>query len=108
MKLLIFLTTSFILVSCATTKPIVLPPKPIVLTKYVYPDCKNPPQRAIIELHSIHWSYLYDDSGDVVYTLTPKGYEDLSFNTSEIIMGAKELKAEIAYYLKCIEAPNDG
>jgi len=48
-----------------------------------------------------------DVDGDTVYFLTPKGYEDASYNTSLTILGVDELKAEIAYYLKCIEAPKD-
>jgi hypothetical protein len=102
MKYLIFLITSLFLIGCATT-PEPLPPKPVVLKEYVYPDCGNSPKRSKVEHRDIHWFWMEDTDGDTVYYLTPKGYEDLSFNTSEIIKGAKELKTELAYYLECIE-----
>ena len=106
MKLLLCLTISIFLVGCKTTCPKPLPPDPVVITKFVKPDCGIPPKRSIIKLRPVIWGYMYDEDGDVVYTITPRGYEDLSFNTSEIIKGAKELKAEIDYYRECIEGDN--
>lgn len=109
MKYLIFLTISILITGCGTkqVKPVV-PPKPVVVTQFVYPDCGNPPRRDKVQHRDILWGYMYDEDGDVVYTLTPQGYKDLSFNTSEIIKGAKQLKGEVAYYIECIEAPEDG
>lgn len=108
MKSLLLLTISILLVGCGTTQPRPEPPKPVVITEYVYPDCGTPPKRDKVEYRRITWSYIYDDQDNVLYTLTPKGYEDLSFNTSEIIKGIRQLKGELAYYKQCIKANDDG
>lgn len=108
MKSLILLTISVGLVGCVSTPDDITPPKPIVKTQYVYPDCDNPPRRSKVEFKPIYWNWAKDQSGNTIYYLTPEGYEDLSFNTSEIIKGSKELKAELTYYITCIkEAPNE-
>jgi hypothetical protein len=99
---------SFIVVGCASNQPTPLPPKPVVNTVYIYPDCGIAPKRDKVEHRDIIWGYIYDEDGDILYTLTPKGYEDLAFNTSEIIKGAKQLKGEVAFYKQCIEATNNG
>jgi len=107
MRYLILLITSVLLIGCATT-PDPIPAKPIVLKEYVYPNCDNPPQRAKVEHRDIFWFWTVDENGDTIYYITPKGYEDLSFNISEFIKGAKELRAELAYYKECIQANDDG
>ena len=107
MKLPILLTISILLIGCSLNEHKPVPSKIIVDTIYVYPDCKNPPKRTKVALLPISWGYLFDADGDIAYTLTPKGYENLSNNTSEIIRGAKELRSEIAYYKECIKAPKN-
>ena len=108
MRFLLLLTISIILVGCGHKQvkdPV--PPKPVVVTKYVYPDCGTPPRRDKVEHRDIVWGYIHDENGNVLYTLSPKDYENLSFNTSEIIKGAKQLKGEKDFYKECIKANRD-
>jgi len=107
MKLLTFLITSILLVGCSGVQEKPLPPPPVVDTQFITVDCGNPPKRSKVEFRPIFWNWMKDADGDTVYYLTPKGYEDLSFNTSELIKGAKELKAALAYYMDCIKAPDN-
>ena len=102
MRLSILLTIS--LAACASTPPPFVPAKTVTIKEFVYPDCGNPPQRSPVELRSLSWRVLPDAKGEQRFTLSAKGYEDLGFNTSEILKGAKELKAELQYYIACVNA----
>jgi hypothetical protein len=84
-----------ILTSCAS-KQIEPEPEPTVIIQTVSLDCGTPPQRDPIDLRSIEWKIIGDN-----FTLTPDGYEDLSFNITEIWRGVEQLKAEIQFYVGC-------
>jgi len=103
----LLLISSLLLAGCSWIKPTVLPPRPVVVTEYVRADCGTPPQRAPVEFRHVEWLIL-EVSGEQRFTLTAGEYENLAFNTSEIIKGAKELRAEIQYYLDCLSRPPDG
>lgn len=108
MRLSILLTISVLLSACGLLgkkpEPFV-PAKTVAVSTYVYADCGKPPQRSPVEFRPITWRILPDAKGEQRFTLTAKGYEDLSFNQSETEKGSKELKAEIQYYLDCLTRP---
>ncbi len=97
---------SLLLAGCASTPPPAPPAKTVTVTEYVYADCGTPPQRAPIEFRAVEWEIL-DIGGEQRFTLPPGEYEDLAFNTSEIVKGVKELKAEIQFYVACLNRQGD-
>lgn len=74
------------------------PPEPVVLVKHIHSTCGTPPQRNQVQLRPITWEIIGDR-----FTLSPSGYEDLSYNVSEIWAGVEELLIEIGYYEQCLE-----
>jgi hypothetical protein len=99
------LLISLLLAGCASNPPVPLP-KPVVVPQYVYADCGTPPARSEVDFKPINWRIIVF-SGENLFTLTTYGYKDLAFNTSEIIKGVKELKAEIEYYQACLDRQKD-
>ena len=92
---------SLVLSGCATD-PAGPERPPVVKTKFVTPDCGNPPERGKIKLRPIIW----DLSGGK-WVLTAKGYEDLSYNMSVLEGAIKELIAETEYYRQCVSKNPD-
>jgi hypothetical protein len=92
-----------LLTGCASQEPLVQP-EPTVVYKTVYPDCGTPPQRDPIELRAIEWLVVNGR-----FTLSAEGYEDLSYNITEIWKGIEQLNTEIKYYEQCvaIEGPSN-
>ena len=78
------------------------PQEPVVLVKYIHSQCGNPPQRSSVNLRPVNWEIVGDR-----FTLTPQGYEDLSYNVTEIWSGVAQLKTEIEYYEKCLQEVED-
>lgn len=99
------LLISLLLAGCAAKQPTPIP-EPVVVTKYVYADCGTPPARAVVDFRPITWRII-EFSGENLFTLSVQGYKDLAFNTSEIIKGAKELRAEVEYYEACLNQQKD-
>lgn len=91
-----------LLAGCASQETQQPLPKPVVVTKYVVPDCDNPPARAPVEFRVITWRVLQTADGEF-FALSVGEYADLGWNTSETIKGARELRAEIKYYIDCID-----
>ena len=92
------LTGSLILlVGCGgfQTKPT---PEPEIIIRTQALDCGTPPQRPPINLRPITWKIIGDR-----FTLTPEGYEDLSYNVSGIWLGVEQLIIEVEYYESCLE-----
>ena len=94
---LLLISSLIVLSACAGAKPVPIP-EPIVITKVILPDCGTPPQRPVIDLRPISWKVIDD-----LFTLSAKGYEDLSYNVTEIWSGVKHLKLEVEYYELCLD-----
>lgn len=96
MKWLLCLTISFLLVGCATqdTKPA---PPPTVKTVYVYADCGPKPERTPVDFRDIDWLLVND-----MICLDPLMFQDFAHNNAVGKSAVKELKAEIQYYLDCL------
>jgi hypothetical protein len=97
-KILLISSLSLFLTGCPwhQTKPTPVPP-PEIIFKTVPLDCGAPPQRPPIDLRPISWKIIGDR-----FTLDPKGYEDLSYNVSEIWSGVEHLRNEVKFYEQCI------
>ena len=100
MLLRTLLISSF-LAGCAAQPSGPLPP-PEILIKYIRPDCGTPPSRAPVVLRSISWQIIGGR-----FTLSPDGYEDLSYNVTMILQAAEELNIEIKYYEDCVDVGTD-
>lgn len=72
--------------------------EPVVLVKHIHSQCGNPPQRDSVNLRPLAWEIVGDR-----FTLSPKGYEDLGFNMTQIWTGVELLQVEIRYYELCLE-----
>ena len=99
MRWLLLLTIS--LAGCAS-EPVQPPAKTVTVASVQKLDCGTVPARTAPEFRPITWHVLPDENGESVFSLTPKGYENLSFNMSEIEQIIRELKAEIKFYEECI------
>ena len=99
MRLTINLLILLVLISgCAAQPPTELP-DPVILTKYVRAECGEPPSREAVNLRPISWQII-----DGRFTLSPEGYEDLSYNVSSILAGIRELQSEIEFYEECLSS----
>lgn len=100
MRLKTLLITSFVLFlpGCFWNAKPEVPPEPVVLVKYLHSQCGTPPQRNQVDLRPIQWEIISDK-----FTLSATGYEDLSYNITQIWAGVSELKTEIKYYELCLE-----
>ena len=99
LKTLSIISVSFLLAGCPwNTKPCP-EPEPVVVERFIYPDCGTPPQRDPVELRSLEWT-VSEETG--FFSLTSDGYEDLGYNISEILSGVRQLVAEIQYYEECL------
>jgi len=96
-KILLIISLTLWMYGCAEkqTKPV---PPPIIIYKTIPLDCGTPPQRPPIDLRPITWKIIGDR-----FTLNPQGYEDLSYNVSEIWSGVEHLLIELTYYRRCLE-----
>jgi hypothetical protein len=93
------LTISLVLILTGCRHDVIdVPPEPVIVNKFVIPDCGTPPQRDPVELRPVIWQIIDDR-----FTLTPEGYEDLSFNVTEIWRGVEQLRNEITYYEQCLD-----
>lgn len=103
LRTLLIISASFLLAGCPwNTKPC-LEPEPIVIEKLVYPDCGDPPQRDPVELRQVEWIV---DKETGYFALSANGYEDLSYNVSEILSGVRQLITEVQYYEQCVAREN--
>ena len=100
MKWLFCLTIS-VLAGCGAT-PEKLPPEISYVPVYVQPDCGPRPERTPVEFRNIEWKIL-NLSGVELFTLTPSMYKDSGYNAAVTKGAVKELKAEIKYYVDCLE-----
>ena len=91
------LITSLGLAGCAGQE-IQPEPEPEIIIQTIKLECAMPPQRDPIDLRSVEWKIIGDR-----FTLTPEGYEDLSFNVTEIWKGVEQLIAEIDFYEACVQ-----
>ena len=100
MNLKTLLTISLFLTGCST--PLIKPADPVVITKYVLADCGTPPKRTIIELHEIEFKIAPNPQNIYGWWLSEYEYRKLAHNSSQTLLGTKELKAEIKYYTDCL------
>ncbi len=89
-----------IVVGCATTPQAIVPDK-IVVPNYVYADCGTPPKRTKVQLRVLSWQVI-----DGRFSMSAKGYEDLSYNVSQVLAAVKEFGIELEYYEKCLAREN--
>ena len=97
---LLLILLALVLAGCAAQKPIVKQPT-ITDTVFVYPDCGTPPPRETLVLVPLTWEVI-----DGRFSVSSEEYKKLAFNMSEIMKGVKELKLEIAYYVRCVQPPD--
>lgn len=97
MKTLLMISLPLLVAGCwHNVKPDV-PPEPVVVTQFVKPDCGNPPRRDRIALRRFSWVVR-----DGWFSLSADGYEDLSYNISQMIKGIDQLRSEVHYYENCL------
>lgn len=97
-NLVLILALLVVATGCAGRTPIEVP-DPVVVTKFVETDCGEPPKRSAVNLRPISWQII-----DGRFTLSPEGYEDLSYNVSAILGGIRELQSEIGFYEGCLSS----
>lgn len=90
-----------VLSGCAAQPPTEVP-DPVILTKYVQAECGTPPSKTAVNLRSLSWQII-----EGRFTLSPEGYEDLSYNVSMILAGIKELQSEIEFYEACVASSSE-
>jgi hypothetical protein len=91
-----FLLISAILVvaGCKTVEP----PPPIVLTQWVFADCGVQPERSSVQLKPLSWQVINGR-----FSLSPQGYQDLSYNVTMALASMKEYEVVLAYYQACLD-----
>jgi hypothetical protein len=88
-----------VLVGCSS-KQVEPEPEPVTITKFVYPDCGNPPQRTHVDFQPLVWAVL--EAGETPYSLSGEGYRILGDIMTTIWEGIMELQSEIKYYEDCV------
>ncbi len=99
MKLITSILALSILASCAST-PEIVPLEPVKTTITVAPA----PEPSPISLKPVEFKVITDktkqtlDKERVWYAITVKSYENLAYNTQELLRVIREQKAAINYY----------
>lgn len=99
MKLIINLSILLFLIGCASS-PDIVPLEPVKTTITVAPAPKPSP----VSLKPVEFKVITDktkaslNSQRVWYAITVKSYENLAYNTQEMIRVIREQKAAITYY----------
>lgn len=97
-NILLVLGTLLLASGCASAPQTEIP-DPVIVTEYIRADCGTPPKRQDVNLRAFEW-LIIDDR----FTLSAKGYEDLSYNVTVILAGIRELQAEIDFYERCLSS----
>ena len=98
-KLFLTISLSGFLIACAPKR--VQPIEDVRWeTKWRTYDCGIPPARDTIHFRRFTW--WITKQGD--YVLSSGEYGSLGENMQELTKGVKQLKAEISFYIACIEA----
>lgn len=92
---LLLISGLLVLAGCATPS---VEPRTVVVSEYVYADCGTPPERDKVYLRALSWEVI-----DGRFTLSATAYENLSYNTSEILKALKQLKVIVEYYEQCLQ-----
>jgi hypothetical protein len=69
--------------------------------------CIDPPQSSKVLLKEVEPIAVKDELGIYWVGITPKHYENLSQNISDMFVGLKQKNAIIEYYKKCLEDKPD-
>jgi len=99
MKLIINILALFMLTACASA-PEIVPLEPVKTTITVAPAPKPSP----VSLKPVEFKVITDktnqalDKERVWYGITVKSYENLAYNTQELLRVIREQKAAINYY----------
>ncbi len=99
MKLIINILALFMLTACASA-PEIVPLEPVKTTITVAPAPKPSP----VSLKPVEFKVITDktkqalDKERVWYGITVKSYENLAYNTQELLRVVREQKAAINYY----------
>jgi uncharacterized lipoprotein YajG len=99
MKLITSILALTVLTACATT-PEIVPIEPVKTTITIAPAPKPSP----ISLKPVEFRVITDktkqslDSERVWYAITVKSYENLAYNTQELLRVIREQNAAITYY----------
>jgi starvation-inducible outer membrane lipoprotein len=101
MKWLFCLTISLILAGCAAQEE--KPPEIQYVPVYVYPDCGPRPERTPVEYRDVSKWQIIEVDGVKLWTITTAVYNDMGYNAAVTKGAVKELKAEIKYYVDCLE-----
>lgn len=95
----ILLILALLVLSACASSPGTELPDPVIIKEYVRAECGNPPERTPVNLRPLSWQVI-----DSRFTLSPEGYEDLSYNVSMILLGIRELQAEVEFYERCLSS----
>ena len=94
-KLLLFVLP-FIFIGCASVEP-----KPVVVNAERINMCSEPSPANSVVMRSVKFTITQDKHGIYWISLSPRDYENLSKNTSDILAHIKEKNAIIKYYKEC-------
>lgn len=93
------LIISLVMIGCSSRQPVEQIPDVMTIVEWRTFDCGQPPGRDRVEFRPVVWKII-----DGKFTLVPDQYANLGDNMSDLIMGTKQLIAEIQYYLDCISS----
>lgn len=106
LKTCLTIALSLALVGCASQKDAwQVPPDPVYVPVATRIDCGIPEPTSPVKFRPVILGKAEVD-GTTVLTLPGPAYENLSWNTSELKRGLKELKATLRFYLDCIDGHN--